>query len=179
MRDMGSESSTARQGGHSWLVTAFVVMVAIAVLLAAALWLLGYLCFYHEDHLTLLELSQKTRVRFPPGSNLLRVTGASLTHVLCWAQIEMPAREVEPFLRSLAPKGQAVWISRKVRLEPQSTLPPWRMRRGSFKWWRPDSARRFVSARTQVGGSGGTETCVTVDLDDPNRPIVYFSFFRD
>ncbi|HEY3297103.1 MAG TPA: hypothetical protein VGK34_00480 [Armatimonadota bacterium] len=142
-------------------------------------WGFSYGVNHKYDHITLSRVFEITDIGFPSGSRLVRSGGIALMHTVLWVKIEMPPRKVDPFLTALN-KKRAIDISRDKRIPDLLIGSPQNLKRGSYDWWRPDSAKHFVCAQTsEGGGSGGTDFWLLIDQDQPERAVLYLAFFED
>lgn len=145
--------------------------VMILIIIVFGMWL-NYDTHHRYDHVTISDIYRITRIQFPSDSKVLHSIGDSFMRPCLWVKVEMSAKEAIPFMRGL--NGiHPTDISRKRKLS-ESSYPQERGMRNPIEWWNPRSAKRFVSAEFTTPGSD--MIAVLIDLDQPDRVIVYLSY---
>ncbi|MHB0998813.1 MAG: hypothetical protein ACYC27_06165 [Armatimonadota bacterium] len=165
----------AKQSSGNWQI-ALIIAAGIFIVLGSMLFWSVYSIKHSYDHITLSEVSSKTHIVFPSDSKLLNSTGISLMHFCLWVKVEMKPQDVEAFLKYLN-NTHPVNISRKKKLINYMAGSPSDIMKGSFDWWNTAGVRRFISAESAV--TSDTEIAVLIDLDNPDKAIVYLSYFND
>jgi hypothetical protein len=156
--------------------------LVVTCLLALVLMVASGPVFLHSGAVPVASLQgfeRLARVSFPPGTELVEARYEGGMDPSYAAMVTMPPAAVEGFARSAIKSkmtGQGgkplpLRLSRTQRLEvhvPQLT---------GFADWRPETARKFLSAST--GGVSGDATNPSIevfaDQDDQNRSIVYLT----
>lgn len=155
---------------HPVVSIILLIISAIIVLFCAFLLFLHIFFGPRTEPAGMAEVSRWQHVKFPPNAKLQHSVG--IRHFIdyeLYAEIEIDRKDVEAIVDEL--KKEPYLLSRKDRMNITNSLRNWREDMPVPKWWKPDSAKKFIASETglliSLDGSGKVTVWVHFDTDRP------------
>jgi hypothetical protein len=134
------------------------LLLTIAVVVCLLAWKVSGIL--HDQVHSIAELQERTKYKFPRSAVLLN---GEYSLISVAAKLRIAKQEVELFLK----ENEFAVYDPKIRGVVDSNWPS--------EWWRPDSAKSFVSAGSTFSYPDRTAYCfVLISLDDADNPVIYF-----
>ncbi|MHB0998972.1 MAG: hypothetical protein ACYC27_06970 [Armatimonadota bacterium] len=154
-------------------VTCLVVFAVVIIILTTGLFVMKHVLSktYGQtfDNPGIERISEVTGVRFPRSAKLWNsfsyTSGAAPWMFL--AQIEINKSDVEEFI-SLLPKVHMRSDTDRMSIT-DNCYKFYPVDDTVWKWWKPDSAKKFIALRVSHLSSLG----ILISMDDPQRAVIY------